>query len=110
MKKTFKIISKDYYSNCMIEAVKAKIKDWKHVKITYVSPFKNKVFCPHFLWSDGENDYDFGIEGLGARGIIDWTIHKGHIRKRGLGFNQRYKETCTRWRKHQKKKKKQQKK
>ena len=108
--KKFEIISKDYYSNCMIEAVKAKIKDWKHVKITYVSPFINEVFCPHFLWSDGEYDYDFGIEGLGARGIIDWTIHKGHIRRRGLGFNQRYKETCIRWRNHQKKKKKQQKK
>lgn len=103
-KKTFEIISKDYYSNCLIEAVKAKLKDWSHIKIIYVSPFDNEVFCPHFFWSDGKYDYDFGIEGMGARGIIDWTIHKGHVRKRGLGFAERYKATCKKWAKRQREK------
>lgn len=46
------IISKDFYSNCLLEALKAKLKNPK-VKITYISPFANEVFCPHFLWSDG---------------------------------------------------------
>lgn len=96
MSKKFEIISKDFYSNCLIEAVKAKLKDWKHIKITYISPFDNKVFCPHFLWSDGKYDYDFGNAG-GDKNILNWTLHKGHIRKRGLGFNQKYKETCKKW-------------
>ena len=105
-KKKFEIISKDYYSNCFIEAIKAKIKDWKHIEITYVSTFDNEVFCPHFFWSDGKYDYDFGIEGMGDRGIIDWTIHKGHVRKREHGFAERYKTTCKKWAKRQREYKK----
>lgn len=101
---TFEIVSKDYYSNCLIEAVKAKLHDWKHVKITYVSPFDNECFCPHILWSNGVNDYDFGYEGLGDIGILrEWFLHKGHIRKRELGYNQKYKETCKEWAKRNRK-------
>lgn len=103
MRKKFEIISRDYYSNCMIEAVKAKVKDWKHVKITYVSPWNNLTLSPHFLWSDGENDYDFGHEN-GEQGLRDWTIHKGHIRKHELGYNQRYLRSCSKWRKRQREK------
>lgn len=83
------IVSKDYYSNCLIEAIKAKLKNPK-VKITYVSPFVNEVFCPHFLWSDGKNDYDFGVERH-----LKWyeiLLFKGHIRQWKLGFNERYKQ------------------
>ncbi len=29
----FEIVSKDYVSNCLIETVRAKLKDWKNVKI-----------------------------------------------------------------------------
>ena len=78
-----------FYSNCLLEAVKHKLKDWKHVKITYIPPRYNEVFCPHFLWSDGVNDYDFGVE----RHIRWWEIFwfKGEIRKRKLGWNQRWK-------------------
>ena len=78
-----------FYSNCFMEAIKHKLKDWKHVKITYIPPRYNEVFCPHFLWSDGENDYDFGVE----RHIRWWEIiwFKGEIRKRKLGWNQRWK-------------------
>lgn len=66
-------------------------------------PWDNEVFCPHILWSDGINDYDFGNEGKGNLGFFNWTLHKGHIRKRNLGFNQKYKNTCKQWvRKHRK--------
>lgn len=97
MDKYFEIITNDYYSNCLIEAIKAKLKDWKHIRITFVSPFDNEVFCPHILWSDGKYDYDFGNEGVGDQGIKNWTLHRGHIRKRQLGFNQRYKTVCKKW-------------
>lgn len=92
----FEIVSNDYYSNCLIEAVKAKINNPK-IKLTFVMPWDNAVFCPHILWSDGVNDFDFGNEGKGDLGIQNWTLHKGHIRKRGLGFNQKYKQTCKEW-------------
>ena len=105
MSDKFEIISKDYYSNCLIEAVKAKLKNWKQIKITYVSPFYNEVFCPHILWSDGEYDYDFGNEGKGDQGVLNWTLHEGHIRKRQLGYNQKYKDTCKKWAMRHKKRK-----
>lgn len=103
MEEKFKIITKDYCSNCLIEAIKQKLKDWKHIKITYVSPFDNQVFYPHILWSDGKYDYDFGNENKGDLGILNWTLHKGHIRRRGLGFNQKYKDTRKKWTKRTKK-------
>ena len=77
-----------FYSNCLIEAVKAKIKNPFKVKITIV--YKSEANCPHFLWSDGEYDYDFGVEEH-LKGLqIFWF--KGYIRKRKLGFNLKYKE------------------
>ena len=92
----FKIVSNIFYSNCLIEAIKAKLKDWKHVKISCLSPFDNKVFCPHFSWSDGEYDYTFGaVEGTDNL-FASWTLHKGYIRRRRFGFNQEYKEFCKR--------------
>ena len=72
------------------EDLKAKLKNPKQVKITYVSPFDNEVFCPHFLWTDGKNDYDFGIER--HLPLYKVLFFKGHIRKRNLGFNQKYKK------------------
>lgn len=42
------------------------------------------------MWSDGEADYDFGVER-----DIKWheaLWFKGCIRKYGLGFNEKYKE------------------
>jgi len=81
-------ITESFYSNCFIQAIKAKLINHK-IKITYVSPFKNEVFCPHFLWSDGLNDYDFGISKHLKWYQIFWF--KGCIRKRYLGFNTNYK-------------------
>lgn len=86
------IISRDYYSNCLIEALKAKIKDPKNIEITVCLPWFNEVFCPHFMWSDGEADYDFGTEHWMPM-ISAYTIHKGHIRKRKKGFNKKYLST-----------------
>lgn len=42
-------------------------------------------------------DYDFGNEGKGDQGILNWTLYKGHIRKRQLCFNQKYKRVCKTW-------------
>ena len=79
-----------FYSNCLIEALKAKIKDPKNAKITYISPFKNKKFQPHFLWSDGKDDYDFGVSDKNLK-WYNLILFKGEIRKRRLGFNENYK-------------------
>ena len=77
---------KYFYSNCLFEAIKAKIRNPK-VKITVV--LISEAGKPHFLWIDGKYDYDFGVE----RPLPGWHIpcFKGHIRKRALGFNEKYK-------------------
>ena len=83
-----KEVSGYFYSNCLIEALKAKIRHPFKVKITFV-PKSEKGSC-HFMWSDGEADYDFGVERY-----IKWyeaLWFKGCIRKYGLGFNEKYKE------------------
>lgn len=79
---------KMFYSNCAIEAIKHKIANPHNVKITVVR--KSEGNCPHFLWSDGKNDYDFGVERRLRWCEIFWF--EGSIRKRNLGFNQKYKK------------------
>lgn len=77
-----------FWSNCFFEAVKAKARHPFNVKITIVPCSEAK--CPHFLWSDGKFDYDFGVERrlVGAQILL----FRGYVRRRGLGFNQKYKE------------------
>ena len=84
-----KRVSGDFYSNCLIEAVKAKLKDPEHVKIYICWPRYNEAPCPHVMWSDGVADYDFGTSDY-IPNFFAWTIHKGHIRKRRLGSAKRY--------------------
>lgn len=79
-----------FYSNCFLEATKQKLRDWEHVKITYIPARYNECFCPHFLWTDGEYDYDFGV-----RRYLHWwerVWFKGEIRKRNRGFNEKWKQ------------------
>ena len=98
----FEVVSKDYYSNCLIEAIKAKLKNHR-LKIIFFVPWRNEIFCPHFMWSDGKYDYDFGCE-YNLSLPFAWTIHKGHIRRRSAGFARRYKEAVDEWREKHKSK------
>lgn len=52
-------ISEYFYSNCLIEAIKAKIRHPIKIKIKYIPARLNEVFCPHLMWHDGEYTYDF---------------------------------------------------
>ena len=81
-------VSDYFYSNCLIEALKAKIKNPSNVVITYVP--RSEKGTPHFLWSDGVADFDFGVDER-----LEWwqtLVFKGCIRKRNLGFNEKYKK------------------
>lgn len=82
------IVKGPFLSNCLLEAAKAKIRHPYKVKVTAV--LRSEARCPHFLWSDGKYDYDFGVE----RHLVGVQIllFRGYIRRRGLGFNQKYKE------------------
>ncbi len=47
-----------YYSNCLLEAVKRKIRDWKHIRLMHVR-MDNGLH--HWLWHNllDDNVYDF---------------------------------------------------
>ena len=83
-----KIVKGPFLSNCLLEAAKAKIRHPVKTKITAV--LHSEAGCPHFLWSDGQNDFDFGVD----RRLVgpQVLLFRGYIRQHELGFNQEYKE------------------
>lgn len=67
------------YSNCLFEAVKAKIKNWKQVEIHKIpARFEHHLF-PHFWWSIGEDAFDFKCDN--PKTELQVLLFKGHIRK-----------------------------
>ena len=88
----FEVISNEYYSNCMVEAIKAKLHNHK-VKIYFCKPriTENGNFQMfHFMWSDGESDYDFSDYGNIKLPWYKFPLFKGYIRKFDLGFAEKY--------------------
>lgn len=87
-KQKYEVVTGEYYSNCMIEAVRAKIRN-PQVKIYFCRPIKNKngkwQSC-HFMWSDGKADYDFSDFSDGCHNLI----FKGNVRRFDCGFADRY--------------------
>lgn len=91
----FKIVSKKYYSNCLIEAIKAKIRNPKTVKIYFCKPriTENGHFqMLHFMWTDGIADYDFSDLNNNEKHWYQTFLFCGCIRKFQLGFAKRYTE------------------
>ena len=85
-------VSESFYSNCVIQAIKHKLLDWKNVTITYIPPKYGESYwyVPHLLWSDGKYDYDFGTER--HLNYLQVFLFKGCIRRRSLGWNEKYKK------------------
>lgn len=71
------VLSDYYYSNCLIEAIRAKVQG-ENVKIVVRHP-RGKIL-PHFLWKYRGDDalYDFGTD----HDILTSLWYQGYIRKR----------------------------
>lgn len=82
-----KIESEEFYSNCFIEAAKAKLKN-KDIKLMYIPAFLNEVMCPHWMWSDESSEHDFWHEGKIP--WYKWFWHKGMIRTLKKGCYKKY--------------------
>lgn len=67
------------YSNCLIEAVKAKIKDLKAVRIIYL-PKKWNNGTRHFMWVKGDKVYHYTHEES-EKGSL---LFKGFIKEQDL--------------------------
>ena len=68
--------SANFYSNCLIEALKAKIKHPIKTKIKIV--VIPNTLCPHFRWINNNKVKEFGTDGE-----LKWYnlfLYKGYIR------------------------------
>lgn len=95
MSSSSKRVSQNYYSNCLIEVAKAKIKNPK-IKIYFCRmrvTENGHLQKSHFMWSDGKYSYDFtDLENghdLGFFGVI-WYL--GYLRKFDKNFAKEYSE------------------
>ncbi len=86
------IMNKGYYSNCLIEAIKAKIKWGKEIRIIRIPIRKNDILCPHFMWHDlvDDNIKDFIADDIGS---AEKLLFKGHIRVRPYAVYERWLKT-----------------
>lgn len=85
----YNFITNFYYSNCLIEALKAKIKN-KSIKIYYCKPSLKKHQMAHFMWTDGIQDYDFSDKESDHLSWYNCLWFKGAIRSFPLGFAKKY--------------------
>ena len=79
-----------YMSNCLIEALKAKIKYRNEIKIIFVSPFSNDVFCPHWLWLDLKDNNVKDFHTVKRLKFWETLWFKGDIRTRPYEVFQRW--------------------
>lgn len=89
MKKNYIIISKSFYSNCLLEAIKAKLKNWKAMKLYVIKPNKHTNSSFHIMWVNQKTDlgYDFSD----CRVHTNWwksILFKGNLRQFPKGFVQ----------------------
>ena len=75
-------LTKIFYSNCLIEAIKAKIKDPKHVKLLFIPKKYNEhnSISFHCFWMKDDIVYDFRAESFNKKHLWQLFLFKGHIR------------------------------
>ncbi len=73
-----------YWSNCFIEAIKAKIKYGEEIKVIHLKAKENEVYCPHWVWHDlrDNNVYDFHAPAPYHEHWWNFLLFKGSIRIR----------------------------
>lgn len=77
-----------YRSNCLIEALKAKLTNWKDTRLIVFLPSYSGSL--HFGWTDGKNDYWFmSIDP--TDGLLDMLYHEGAIEQFKVGTLDRLK-------------------
>lgn len=93
MRTAFQYVTEEYWSNCFIEAIKAKIRGPKHTRLYFCRPriTRNGGFQGfHFMWSNGEYDFDFSDNGETNLPWYKCLWFRGQIRQFPLGFASKY--------------------
>lgn len=75
-------MGKIFYSNCLFEAVKAKIKNWQTTEIKHIRSKDNLI---HFIWIDKKNGYRYDFAQVETvKYWVQLLWFKGYIRKKKL--------------------------
>ena len=83
-------MKKERYSNCLFEAIRAKIKYGKNVKIIHIKPDGKEYTSHHWLWHNKiDNTICDWYQEYGLVHWYDWIFHKGHIRVRNYSAYER---------------------
>lgn len=81
-----KFYNQEHWGNCLTVALMAKFRDWKNIKIIYLSPEENDSGgWPHFMWHDllDNNVYDFNAENgknIWSKGVIRVRPYEAYLR------------------------------
>lgn len=88
------IITNEFSSNCLIEAIKAKCKNPKDVKLYFCWPYikpTGGLGSMHLLWEDKNYSYDFSdAEYSDNHSFIELFWYRGYIRRWPKGFARRF--------------------
>lgn len=100
MKKTdCEFLTKFYYSNCVVEMIKAKIKN-PRLKIYLCLPYvvENRIRSIHIMWQDENYSYDFSDENWeDDRSFWCYFWYKGVIRRWPKNFAETFSERRNRF-------------
>lgn len=92
-RKDCKIISEGYYSNCLIEAIKAKIRN-PSIKLHFCKPYRKpngRIGSMHILWEDDNYSYDFSDIDWSDNGHFwQYFWYKGYIRQWPKDFAKKF--------------------
>ena len=74
--------SRYFYSNCLFEAIKGKLKDWKNVEVKKVRSRDNMI---HFVWINRKEktQYDFAQVQI-IKHWFQYVRFYGYIRKKKI--------------------------
>ena len=75
------VISKDFYSNCFIEAIKAKIMNWKKHRVLCIPKRINHESNCHYVWIDKETEKIYEFVSDKQLNFFETLFYKGHIQE-----------------------------
>lgn len=88
---SFEWVTEEYCSNCLIEALKHKLKDWKSVKVYFIPIDIAGKQNFHFMWYDGTASYDFSdYDDEVDHNIFHYLYYAGRVRKFPADFAAKY--------------------
>ena len=76
---SYKVISKPYYSNCLFETIREKLRDWKNVKVYKIPYYLNVAKIVHFYWKNTKTNLYYSFISYEKKGKWCHLLFKGNI-------------------------------